>query len=224
MRASCPSAFAIAAVVAVLVALGSVAVPAAASDFTGVWTAAVCPGGTKYAPGKCSQFVLELFQKQDRLCGSHTFATASATMVDEAASGPSILGSIADDTANVSLVSSRARPDAPVSGQLKMTGGGLQWKRTDKPGRDDLLPATASFTRSRYKTLFSPVYAQQLSAACNLANTQQSAPPAINGSGGSGVSGSSEASAGTGAAGNPGVPAASPPREIPPIPDHREGG
>jgi hypothetical protein len=145
---------------------------AAASDFTGVWTAPVCPPGTKYAPGKCSQFVLELFQRQDRLCGSHVFATASASMVDEGGSAPSVSGSIGGETASVNLLSSRGKAQVPVSAELTLAAGGsgLQWKRTDKPGRDDLLPPTASFTRSRHKTLFNPVFAQQLSAACSLVN------------------------------------------------------
>jgi hypothetical protein len=149
---------------------------AAASDFSGVWTAAVCPNGVKYAPGKCSQFVLELFQKQDRVCGSHVFATASASMVDEGGAAPSITGSINEGTAAINLLSNRGRAQQPVTGELKLTSDSLHWKRTDKPGRDDLLPPAASFSRSRHKTLMNPVYAQQLSAACNIANTP--VPPA----------------------------------------------
>lgn len=155
---------------------------AAASDFSGVWTAPVCPPGIKYAPGKCSQFVLELFQKQDRVCGSHVFATASASMVDEGGSNPSISGNISSDTASVNLLSSRGKAQVPVSAELTLaaSANSLQWKRTDKPGRDDLLPPAATFTRSRHKTLFNPVFAQQLSAACSLVNNpapQQSQPP-----------------------------------------------
>lgn len=146
--------------------------PAAHADgnFAGVWTAAVCPRGVAAEQGNCAQFVLELFQKQNKVCGAHVFATAGASMVDEAEnpSMPSVSGDVEDDTATVSVTSSRSKVPRGVQAELKLSHGMLLWKRLDKPGRDELIPPAARFTRSRHKTLMAPVFAQQLSAACSL--------------------------------------------------------
>lgn len=144
----------------------AVAVPAQ-SDFSGVWTAVVCPTGTKHDAATCAHFVLELFQKQDKLCGSHLFATPSAVQVDDAAGGsPTLTGTIADHTATVTV--NRARPADGVQAELKLERGTLQWHRLDKPAKNDLLPVNVRFTKSRAKTLLNPVFAQQLSAACSM--------------------------------------------------------
>ena len=142
----------------------------AEGNFAGVWTAAVCPRGVSAEPGKCAQFVLELFQKQGKLCGAHVFATAGAGMVDEAAnpSTPSVSGDVAGDTATVSVASSRSKAPRGVEAELKLSRGMLLWKRLDKPGRDELIPLAAQFTHSRHKTLMAPMFAQQLAAACSL--------------------------------------------------------
>lgn len=165
----------------------AIALPTAQAEgnFAGVWTAAVCPRGVAAAPGQCSQFVLELYQKQGKLCGAHVFATAGAGMVDEAAnpSTPSVSGEVSDtgeggDTGNASngsdhkatvyVASSRSKAPRGVEAELKLSRGMLLWKRLDKPGRDELLPLAAQFTRSRHKTLMAPMFAQQLAAACSL--------------------------------------------------------
>jgi hypothetical protein len=156
--------------------------PAAHADgnFAGVWTAAVCPRGVANEPGKCAQFVLELYQKQNKVCGAHVFATSGASMVDEAPnpSAPSVSGDIADDMATVSVASTRSKAPRGVQAELKLSHGTLLWKRVDKPGRDELIPATAQFTRSRHKTLMAPVFAQQLAAACSLvAIPEEPKPP-----------------------------------------------
>lgn len=152
--------------------LFTIAAPACRADgpFAGVWTANVCPRGVAAEPGKCSQFVLELYQKQGKVCGSHVFATAGAGMVDETPNpgAPSVSGDAADDTATVNVASSRSKAPGGVQAELKLARGTLQWKRLDKPGRDDLLPPAAQFTRSRHKSLMAPVFAQQLAAACSL--------------------------------------------------------
>jgi hypothetical protein len=142
----------------------------AAGNFAGVWTAAVCPRGVAAGPGRCAQFVLELYQKQNKLCGAHVFATPSADLVDEAVnpSAPSVSGDVEEDTATVSVASVRSKAPRGVEAELKLSHGVLLWKRVDKPGRDELIPATAQFTRSRHKTLMAPVFAQQLAAACSM--------------------------------------------------------
>ena len=159
----------------------AVLLPAASAEgnFAGVWTAAVCPRGVAAEPGKCAQFVLELFQKQGKLCGSHIFATAGAGMVDEAVnpSAPSVNGDVTDDTASVSIASSRSKAPGGVQAELKLVRGHLQWRRLDKPGRDELLPAAAQFSRSRHKTLMAPMFAQQLAAACSLVTVPAVPPP-----------------------------------------------
>lgn len=170
--------FAMSLLIAIIVPAVST-VYAADAGFAGVWTAPVCPRGVAPEPGKCGQFVLELFQKQGKLCGSHVFATPGASMVDEPANpaAPSVSGDIADDTATVSLASTRSKAPRGVEAELKLARGTLLWKRLDKPGRDELIPATAHFTRSRYKTLMAPVFAQQLSAACSLVAIPDEVPP-----------------------------------------------
>lgn len=147
-----------------------------ANSFAGVWTAAVCPQSVKTEPGKCSQFVLELFQTQNKLCGSHLFATPSASLMDEGAT-PSVSGNVDNEAALVSVVSSRSKAPGGVQAELKLSRGMLLWKRLDKPGRDELLPATAQFTRSRHKTLMAPVFEQQLAAACSQVDIPPSPQP-----------------------------------------------
>ena len=151
-----------------LLTLALLTLPAAYAEgqFAGVWTADVCAKGVKAEPGKCSQFVLELFQRQNKLCGSHLFATPSASLMDEGAI-PSVSGNIADETAAVAVTSSHSKAPGGVQAELKLSHGTLLWKRLDKAERDELLPVTAQFTRSRHKTLMAPVYAQQLAAACS---------------------------------------------------------
>lgn len=139
-------------------------------NFAGVWTAAVCPRGVVAEPGNCAQFVLELFQKQNKVCGAHVYATAGASLVDETENPamPSISGDVADDTATVSVASRLSKAPGGVQAELKLSHGKLLWKRLDKPGSNELIPPAAQFTHSRHKTLMAPVFAQQLSAACSL--------------------------------------------------------
>lgn len=138
------------------------------SDFSGAWVAWICPSGTTRDSGKCSNFVLELHQKEGRLCGAHFFANAGASHVDEGAA-PSVTGDIADDTASVITVSGRAVPPVRVRAEMRMVNGALQWKRLENPSGDYLLPLNTRLTRSRSKTLFAPVFEHELRAACSSA-------------------------------------------------------
>jgi hypothetical protein len=138
-------------------------------NFSGAWVAWLCPAGVRYDPAICSNFVLELYQARDKLCGAHVFATAGAVQMDEGAA-PSLLGTIAGSTATVVVESGRASPPIRVRSELTMVKDGLQWRRLESPDGDYLLPVSARLSRSRHETLLHPVFAQKLRAACAAAN------------------------------------------------------
>ncbi|HJV87422.1 MAG TPA: hypothetical protein VJ698_18280 [Noviherbaspirillum sp.] len=143
---------------------------ASEADFSGAWVAWLCPHDVKRESGKCSNFVLELHQKDDKLCGAHFFATAGAASIDEGAA-PSIMGEIVNGTASVTTISSRAPTPVRLRAEIRKVEGGLQWRRLDEPPGDYLLPERARLTKSKSRTLFAPVFAQQLTAACSSAFT-----------------------------------------------------
>ncbi len=156
------------------------------ADFSGAWVAWLCPAGVKRDSGKCSNFVLELHQKDDKLCGAHFFATAGAANIDEGAA-PSLMGQIANGTASVTAISSRASPPVRLRAEIKRVDGGLQWRRLDEPPGDYLLPLHTRLTKSKSRTLFAPIFAQQLDAACASAftmidgrNAAAAAPPSTS--------------------------------------------
>jgi hypothetical protein len=137
------------------------------SDFSGAWAVSICPAKAQRDPGKCSNFVIELFQKQNKLCGAHIFATAGAAQLDEGGA-PSLTGTIGDDgTASVMVESGRAAPPVKMRVELKLVNGLLQWRRLDNPEGDYLLPRTTQLTKSRHGTLFSPLFGQRLKAVCS---------------------------------------------------------
>lgn len=149
-------------------------------DFNGAWTAWLCPSGGRYDPNTCSNFVLELFQKQGRLCGAHLFATAGAGRLDEGAA-PSVDGTIANGSATVVVVSGRGTSPVRVPVSLKIVNGVLQWRRLESPAGDYLLPLSTQLTRSRHATLFSAVFEQKLKAACSTVSSvaaESETPPA----------------------------------------------
>jgi hypothetical protein len=142
------------------------AASAQSAEFAGSWSAWICPAGAQPEGGKCSSFVLVLHQKQDKLCGTHVFATAGARAMDEGGV-PSVSGTVADGTAGVVIESGRSSPGTKVPGELKAgSRSGLQWKRLENPKGDYLLPASAQFTKSRSGSMFSPVFEQRVKAAC----------------------------------------------------------
>ena len=143
--------------------------PAAAADnvedFSGVWVAWLCPPGAQRESGKCSNFVLELHQKEGKLCGAHFYSTAGAERIDEGAA-PSVVGDIVDGTATAVVISGRGAQPARVKVEMKRTGATLQWLRMESPHGDYLRPPSARLTKSRSKTLFAPVFEQELKATC----------------------------------------------------------
>ncbi len=163
--------------------LAASAMAAAPADFSGVWTALVCPSGVRNDPGRCAHFVLELHQKQDRLCGSHLFATPGALPMDDGNAGaPTLSGAIADNTATVTLAANpvrHAQRAQNIRAELKLGRGTLHWHRLDKPDKNDLLPVDIRFAKSRAKTLLNPVFAQQLSAACTMISNQPGEPEGV---------------------------------------------
>ena len=145
--------------------LAPLAPAVAADDFSGAWVAWLCPSGVQRDSGKCSNFVLELHQKDDQLCGAHFFSTAGAERIDEGMA-PSVLGEIANDVATVVAMSTRATPPVKVRVELKKSNGMLHWIRLENPSGDYLLPQATRMSKSKSKTLFAPVFEQELKAAC----------------------------------------------------------
>lgn len=137
----------------------------AADDFSGAWVAWLCPNGVQRDSGKCSNFVLELHQKDDQLCGAHFFSTAGAERIDEGMA-PSVLGEISNDVATMVAMSTRATPAVKVKVELKKSNGMLSWIRLENPSGDYLLPQATRMSKSKSKTLFAPVFEQELKAAC----------------------------------------------------------
>jgi hypothetical protein len=152
---------------------------AQSDDFSGAWIASICPAGLQRDSGKCSSFVLELHQKDGKLCGAHSFATAGAERIDEGAA-PSITGDIANGVAHATVVSTRAGRQTRVPVEMKKINGALQWQRLQTPPGDYLLPASSRLSKAKSKTLFAPVFEQELKAACSSAFAmadQEAAPP-----------------------------------------------
>ena len=135
---------------------------AGAGDLGGVWTGWQCPAGVRLDPGKCANFVLELFQKDGKLCGTHVYATAGASQMDEGGEMPSLIGEVADGAAAVTVQSGRS--PARIRAELKLANGRLQWRRLEGEG-DFLLPPAMQLTRSRHKSLRTPVLERQLRTA-----------------------------------------------------------
>jgi hypothetical protein len=172
---------------ALLAALAlAAAVPALAddTDFSGAWVGWLCPAGAQRDSGKCSNFVLELHQKNGRLCGAHTFSTADATQVDEGMA-PSISGEVVGAGANLTVVSTLGKSPVSLRAELKRVGTALEWRRLDSPDGEYLLPQTARLSKAKKKSLFAPIFEQQLRANCLSAFTvaeqnalQQQTPPA----------------------------------------------
>lgn len=138
---------------------------AQSNELAGSWTAWVCPPGAQPETGRCSSFVLSLYQKNERVCGSHVFATAGAKSMDEGGA-PSVLGTVSASGANVTIESGRSGVRIPA--ELKPAGkGSLQFRRLESPSADYLIPPAAQLARSRHGTLFSPVFEQRLQATCS---------------------------------------------------------
>jgi len=145
--------------------LSPLAPAVAVDDFSGAWVAWICPSGVQRDSGKCSNFVLELHQQDDQLCGAHFFSTAGAERIDEGMA-PSVVGDIANDVATVVTMSTRTNPPVKVRVEMKKSNGMLHWIRLEHPAGDYLLPKAARMSKSKSKTLFAPVFEQELKAAC----------------------------------------------------------
>lgn len=134
-------------------------------DFAGAWNGWVCPAGVKSHPAKCANFGLELHQKADKLCGSHVFATPGAKELDEGGT-PSLIGDVVNEVGFAAVVSGRSEMPTQLQVELKVIKNTLHWRRLDTPPGDYLLPKSAKLTRSKSKSMFAPLFAQQLQTAC----------------------------------------------------------
>jgi hypothetical protein len=168
---------------AVLVALLFAVFAAHGADenpFSGAWVGWICPAGAQADPMRCSNLVLQLQQKDGKVCGAHVFATAGAAQLDEGAA-PSLTGSVANGVAAVTVESARTSPPVKIRVEMQMARGGLQWRRLDSPEGDYLLPLSARLSKSKYGSLLHPVFAQKLDASCAAifsAPPRQAAAPA----------------------------------------------
>lgn len=140
------------------------------ADFSGAWQGWLCPEGVQRDSGRCSTFVLELHQKDHRLCGAHTFSTADASRVDEGAA-PSVFGEVKGGTAEIMVTSTFGKTPVKIPAELRRAGSALQWQRLEAPRGDYLLPQRARLMRAKKKTLFAPVFEQELLAICLSAFT-----------------------------------------------------
>lgn len=134
------------------------------NEYNGAWTGWKCPAGIRPSSGKCASFVLLLYQKQDRVCGSHMYATAGASSLDEGGI-PSFTGKLSNGAVD-GMIESGLEPGRRIHVELKLAGDRLQWKRLENPEGNYLLPVSMQMTRSKHGSLFHPVFEQQLSASC----------------------------------------------------------
>lgn len=148
-----------------------------ANDFSGVWTGWQCPPGQTPQSGKCANLVLELHQRQDRVCGAHIYATAGASHIDEG-NAPSITGAVGPDgIASVVVASNGLRNPMQANVALSLVKGKLEWKRLNEPGDGYMMPMSMQLTRSKHGTLFTPTFEQQLKAVCSTVNFAPAAAP-----------------------------------------------
>ncbi|MDB5796845.1 MAG: hypothetical protein JWP36_747 [Paucimonas sp.] len=144
-----------------------VAGPAFASaDLNGSWSGMICPQPGVGDASRCASFTLRLYQKQDRICGTHLFATAGARQMDEGGM-PSIMAKASGDAINGTVESQRVSPAIRIPVTLSLAGTELRWQRTENPPGDYLLPHSMILTRSRQGGILSPLSEQRLSAACS---------------------------------------------------------
>jgi hypothetical protein len=108
------------------------------AGFTGEWTLRLCRDGVE----DCGNYTVHLFQRGNRLCGRHEFATLGLSELDESA-GLSVRGRANGNVALIELTSGR---DASVSQhRLRRHGKTLQWdfiKWLTPLPHDGLIPPT----------------------------------------------------------------------------------
>ncbi len=162
--------------------------PAAAGAdprFDGAWTASLCAKGASREAGECATFVLELMEKDGKLCGAHLFATPGAARLDEGMA-PSVTADIVQATASGVAISHASGSAVRVPVELSLEGTQLRWRRLEAPDGASLLPEKATLTRSGKRTLFAPLFEQKLRAACtvvfNLAAPDAALPDAATAS------------------------------------------
>ncbi len=150
------------------------------ADFNGTWLAWICPEGLRSSSGKCDNFVLELIQDQDRICGAHVFSTAGAKEVDEG-TPPSVKGVVENGIARITLESSGSNPPKTaiqLQGELSRVRAHLLWQRLDDRA-GQLLPVETLMIRSP-NSLMHPDFEQRLRASCaNLPLPSDAAPSRV---------------------------------------------
>lgn len=116
--------------------------------FTGTWTVQWC--NKAWPSVECGGFTVDLWQRGDRICGSHGAATPGLSRVDEG-KARSIVGMAVGPTAVLTVRSGRSGGVSLVT--VKRQPDALQWTRTetitDGLGSDDLIAAEAVLKRAR---------------------------------------------------------------------------
>jgi len=137
--------------------------------FAGAWTAWMCPAGVAHVPEKCANFDVFLYQKGERICGAHTFATANATRLDEGGA-PSIIGKLDGVEANVTAQSSRSDPPVRMRVQMsfakKKLPGKMVGMEPSRGGTGEYLIPEDVWLSSTFEPVFSEDFAAELKTAC----------------------------------------------------------
>lgn len=136
----------------------------AADAMGGAWTGWVCPQGGGKDVARCSSFTLQLLARNNRVCGSHLFATAGAREMDEGEL-PSLFATVDAELATGTVESGRGSSPMRLPVKLSREGDELHWQLVETPVGDYLLPASIRMKRARQGGLH-PLAEQRLIAAC----------------------------------------------------------
>ena len=137
--------------------------------FVGAWTAWMCPAGVAHDPEKCGNFGIFLYQKEGRLCGAHTFATANASRLDEGGA-PSIIGKLNGLEADATVQSGRSDPPVRMRVRMSLAKNTLHWKivgmEPSHGGTGEYLIPEDVWLTSTFEPVFSEDFAAELKTAC----------------------------------------------------------
>lgn len=111
-----------------LFCLAAVPPGAWAADANGSWIGYICPQPGVNDMARCSSFYLRLYQRNDRICGSHLFATAGAGQMDEG-NAPSVLGTVDKELVNATVESVRPAQAMRIPVTLQINDNELRGRR-----------------------------------------------------------------------------------------------
>jgi hypothetical protein len=154
---------AMAGVAAWLCLAGPAQAEATHADFSGSWRVDWCDKDRPQA--ECGAFIVHLVQKGDRLCGTHTGATAGLSRMDEG--GPrSILGQVVGRTAVLTIRSGRSEGIYLVSARQRSSAIDWQRQETVQAGNGDIDVIADQAQLTRQAKGVSQQAQQAVEAAC----------------------------------------------------------